>query len=111
MTLRRMVTVRVPATSANMGPGFDALGLALNVYNDLTVRTDVERFTITVEGEGAGSLPLTDDNLVIRGLKLAFTEAGYATVRACARGRRGAQAYARTGCLLTSCGNGKGATE
>ena len=76
--LHRSVTVRVPATTANMGPGYDCLGMALNVYNDVTVRTDVTVSSMTFEGEGAdGSLPTGPTNLVVRGLALAFKEAGY----------------------------------
>ena len=78
------VTVRVPATSANLGPGFDCLGLALNVFNDLTVRCGpgIERTTITVEGEGAAELMALApaSNLVVRGLALAFKEAGFTDV-------------------------------
>jgi len=51
-----MITVRVPATSANLGPGFDALGLALRVHNTLTLEPAQEP-EIEIEGEGAGVLP------------------------------------------------------
>ena len=46
------VDVHVPATTANMGPGFDSLGLAMNVYNRLVV-TRADKFSMTIEGEGA----------------------------------------------------------
>ncbi len=72
---RDFVHVRVPATSANMGPGFDCMGLALDVWNELTVeRCDV--FSMTVEGEGEGNIPLDETNLVVVGLKAAFEDAG-----------------------------------
>ena len=45
------LTVRVPATVANLGPGFDAFGLALALHNDITVDTDAEP-SVTIEGEG-----------------------------------------------------------
>lgn len=51
-----MITVRVPATSANLGPGFDALGLALRLHNTLTLEP-AEAPQIEIDGEGAGTLP------------------------------------------------------
>src|SRR2546421_2419275 len=69
------VHVRVPATSANLGPGFDALGLALALYNDVEA-SEADGVTVTVEGEGAGSLPVGADNIVARGVRLAFEAAG-----------------------------------
>ena len=52
--MQKQVTVRVPATSGNCGPGFDCLGLALSLYNEFTYRISDERFgfSLTVEGEG-----------------------------------------------------------
>jgi homoserine kinase len=56
-------TVRVPASSANLGPGFDALGLALGVYLTCRFRqSDV--LTIQAEGRDAESIPTTPDNLI-----------------------------------------------
>ena len=69
------VHVRVPATSANLGPGFDALGLALALYNDVEA-SEAAGVTVTVEGEGAGDLPVGADNIVARGVRLAFEAAG-----------------------------------
>jgi homoserine kinase len=69
------VSVRVPATSANLGPGFDALGLALALYNDV-VATAADRVTVRIEGEAAGRLPTDERNVVVRGVRLAFDEAG-----------------------------------
>ena len=74
--LRTRCTVRVPATSANLGSGFDCLGIALQLFNDLTV-TVAPRFGMTAVGEGADSLPLDATNLVARGARLAFLAAGY----------------------------------
>jgi len=60
-------TVRVPATSANIGPGFDAIAMALNIFNEFHVTTGgKDRLAITVEGEGADDLPRNDTNLVYR---------------------------------------------
>lgn len=68
---RRSVTVRVPATTANMGPGFDCIGIALDIWNELMVETfHIQSFEII--GEGASSLPKDDTNLVIVGMKAAF---------------------------------------
>jgi homoserine kinase len=51
-----IIDVRVPATSANLGPGFDVLGLALGLYNDIAFE-EADRVTVTVEGEGADGSP------------------------------------------------------
>jgi homoserine kinase len=69
------VQVRVPATSANLGPGFDALGLALTLYNDVEA-SEADGVTVTVEGEGGAHLPRDADNVVARGVRLAFEAAG-----------------------------------
>ncbi len=70
-----VVRVRVPATSANLGPGFDALGLALALYNEVEA-SEADGVTVRVEGEGAGRLPSGADNVVARGVRLAFEAAG-----------------------------------
>jgi homoserine kinase len=69
------VHVRVPATSANLGPGFDALGLALALHNEVTAR-EADATSVRVEGEGAGDLPADADNVVARGVRLAYEAAG-----------------------------------
>ena len=72
-----MVHVRVPATSANLGPGFDALGLALALYNEVEAR-EADGITVSIEGEGAGRLPTGADNVVARGVRLAYEASGRA---------------------------------
>jgi homoserine kinase len=57
------VTVRVPATSANLGPGFDTFGLALDLCNEVTVDTDASP-GVRWEGEGADELPVDGSDLV-----------------------------------------------
>ena len=57
------VTVRVPATSANLGPGFDTFGLALDLCNEVTVDTAGPP-GVTWEGEGADELPIDGSDLV-----------------------------------------------
>lgn len=62
---RQQVTVRVPATTANLGPGFDCLGLALGLYNEVTVERG-EGIAVTIEGEGKGQLQEDEENLVVK---------------------------------------------
>ncbi|MEQ7006316.1 homoserine kinase [Actinopolymorpha sp. B17G11] len=70
------VRVRVPATSANLGPGFDALGLALGMYDELQVRPTPSGLTVEVVGEGAALVPRDGTNLVVRALRTALDELG-----------------------------------
>ena len=67
--------VRVPATSANLGPGFDALGLALALHNDV-IAEEGQGVTVRIEGEGADRLPRDGNNVVARGVRLAYETAG-----------------------------------
>jgi homoserine kinase len=57
------ITIRVPATSANLGPGFDSFGLALDLCNDVTIDTEAEP-GVTWEGEGADELPTDGSDIV-----------------------------------------------
>jgi homoserine kinase len=59
------VTVRVPATSANLGPGFDTFGLALDLCNEVTVDTDAPP-GVSWEGEGVDELPTDGSDMVSR---------------------------------------------
>ena len=69
----RRVQVRVPATSANLGPGFDTLGLALALYDDLTVTVrDAPGATVDVRGVGAGEVPTDERNLVVTAIAHTF---------------------------------------
>jgi homoserine kinase len=70
-----LLHVRVPATSANLGPGFDALGLALALYNDVEAR-ESDGVTVQIEGQGAGRLAVGADNVIARGVRLAYEAAG-----------------------------------
>jgi homoserine kinase len=65
--------VRAPATSANLGPGFDCAGVALGLWNELEL-TDGDG--VVVEGEGAGELPEDETNLAVRAYALAASPAG-----------------------------------
>jgi len=70
------VWVRAPATSANLGPGFDALGLALAHRDEVTARVTASGVTVEVTGEGAGDLPTDASHLVVRSMRAAFDELG-----------------------------------
>ncbi len=59
------ITIRVPATSANLGPGFDCLGLALDLWNETIITLAIE-YTVQVNGEGAEKLSLGENNLIIQ---------------------------------------------
>ena len=72
-----LVRVKAPATAANMGPGYDCLGLALDVWNTLEVETlNGGEPVVEVIGEGAGELGTGRDNLVHRSMEFLFNEAG-----------------------------------
>jgi homoserine kinase len=66
----------VPASSANLGPGFDSLGLALSLYDEIIVETTDSGLVIEVEGEGAGELALDEGHLVVRAIQHGLQAAG-----------------------------------
>ncbi|GAA4683822.1 homoserine kinase [Streptomyces chumphonensis] len=70
------VRVRVPATSANLGPGFDAFGLSLGLYDDVVVRVADAGLHIDIAGEGADTLPRDESHLLVRSLRTAFEVLG-----------------------------------
>ncbi len=70
------VHVRVPATVANLGPGFDALGLAIKMHLEIEIEPRRDSIEVTVEGEGADMLPEDDTNLVIRSMNAFFDHVG-----------------------------------
>lgn len=75
----REVVVTVPATSANLGPGFDALGLALALRDEVRVRmvdASSPATTVTVDGEGAAALPRDASHLVVRALHATYDRLG-----------------------------------
>jgi homoserine kinase len=73
----RSVVVEVPATTANLGPGFDTLGLALSVYDVLTVTaSDVPGVRVDVHGVGKGEVPTDATNLVAQAVLRVFAEVG-----------------------------------
>lgn len=66
------VRVTVPATSANLGPGFDSLGLALSLRDELHAEVVPEGLHVEVEGEGADDVPRDGSHLVVRALRAAL---------------------------------------
>ena len=69
-------SVRVPATSANLGPGFDALGLAVDLCDDLELEATTGGVEIIARGEGADSVPTGEEHLVVRALRRGLDHAG-----------------------------------
>ena len=61
-----MVTVRVPATSANIGSGFDCVGVALQLYNTISVEETESGVDIEIKGDTSKFIPLDERNLVYR---------------------------------------------
>jgi len=68
----RTATVRVPASSANLGPGFDVLALALDLHLEVEA-SESSKTSVAWDGEGAGEVPLTRKNLLIRSAQEPFT--------------------------------------
>lgn len=73
---RDHVAVSVPATSANLGPGFDSLGLALGITDRIEVRATAGATRVSVEGSGAGTLPDGEDHLVVRAIRIGLEYVG-----------------------------------
>jgi len=71
----RPITVLVPATTANLGPGFDCLGMALDLWNQVQV-TPGERPSVSIHGQGAGELPEDEGNLVYRSMEHLYQSRG-----------------------------------
>lgn len=75
------VRVRVPATSANLGPGFDALGVALGLYDEVEAHAvSAAGAVVEVAGEGAEAVGTGEDHLVVRALRLALDHVGASQV-------------------------------
>ena len=70
------VRVRVPATSANLGPGFDALGLALSLQDDVAAWVAESGLSIEISGEAADLAGAGEDHLVVRAMRAAFAVTG-----------------------------------
>lgn len=71
------VKVRVPGTTANCGPGFDAIGIACTIYNDLELILSEEgSLFIEIDGEGKGSIPTDENNIVYQVIQSVFAKVG-----------------------------------
>ena len=70
------VRVRVPATSANLGPAFDSAGLALTLHDDVVLRLASSGLSVDVTGEGADDLPRGERHLVVKALRATFDALG-----------------------------------
>lgn len=70
------VRVTVPATSANLGPGFDSLGLALSLRDSLEAEVTEGGLHVEVSGAGADDLPRDESHLVVRSMRAAFAAMG-----------------------------------
>jgi homoserine kinase len=73
---RRPARVRAPATSANLGPGFDALGLALALYDEVEARVTDGGLAIEVSGQGSETAAAGEQHLVVRAMRAAFGAMG-----------------------------------
>jgi homoserine kinase len=70
------VRVQVPATSANLGPGFDALGLALALHDDVAARILERGLEVVASGEGSAEVPRDETHLIVRAMRRTFDELG-----------------------------------
>ncbi|MBM9461270.1 homoserine kinase [Nocardioides sp. zg-536] len=70
------VRVSVPATSANLGPGFDTLGLALDLRDTLEAEVTSGGLSVEVDGHGKGEVPLDESHLVVRAMQATFDRLG-----------------------------------
>jgi homoserine kinase len=75
---RTVASVRVPATSANLGPAFDCAGLALTLHDVVEFAVVPSGLTVEVRGVGAGDLPTDETHLVVRAFRAACDELGWA---------------------------------
>ena len=66
----------VAASSANLGPGFDSLALALSLYDEIVVETTESGLTVEVDGEGVGQVPLDSNHLVVRAIQHGLRAVG-----------------------------------
>jgi homoserine kinase len=73
---QRAFTVRVPATTGNLGPGFDCLGMALDLWNEATFIPGGDGFRTEIAGYGAGQLPGGDQNLIVQQALRVFAVCG-----------------------------------
>lgn len=73
-----IIRVQVPATTANLGPGFDCLGMALELHNVIEMVPTSRGLTIEVCGEGTADIPRDESNLVFQAARCLFQHVGFA---------------------------------
>jgi homoserine kinase len=88
-----MIKIRVPATSANLGPGFDCLGLALNIWNEVDFES-AEKISYKVSGEGAEKLNKGTKNLLTKAFAFVY--------QICGKQMRGPSIQAKNEILMSS---------
>lgn len=76
LTVGEAITVDVPASSGNVGPGFDSLGLALGHYDTVEIAVQESGLSFELHGEGSESVPRTEEHLLVRSVRAAWTAAG-----------------------------------
>jgi len=74
-------TIRVPATAANLGPGFDCLALALDLWNTTTFILEGKSIQVTIEGEGSQDLPRNASNRIVRAYFEVYKRCGFSLPR------------------------------
>ena len=72
-----MINLKVPATTANLGPGFDTLGMALDMYNHISMEETGDGLVIDVAGNGAEKIPADASNLVYKAADVVFKKVNY----------------------------------
>lgn len=72
-----MVHVQVPATAANLGPGFDCLGMALGLYNVVEMACVSQGLFIEVQGEGVAEIARDEQNIVYKAAQMVFKQVGF----------------------------------
>ena len=72
----RKATARVPASTTNLGPGFDVLGLALQLYSTITLETSETETQISVSGVDADKIPSTPEHIAFEAVELVFDRSG-----------------------------------
>ena len=70
------ITIRIPGSTGNVGPGFDCIGLAVNIFNKISIKKSDKKFEIENNGvskEKYDEIP-NEQNLIVKGMKLSYPE-------------------------------------
>jgi len=77
--MNTQITIKAPATTANLGPGFDCLGMALDLWSKTTFEViDQNKNTVIISGEGENKIPKNSDNLILKSFQIPFYKANLA---------------------------------